>query len=260
MKRPSVWFYVGLVAAALVMDAVLPLLVALGAGLLLALGARWALVTLPVMLHPVPVGAGVVVTGASRGFGRRFALSLARSGYVVYATVRKEEDGRALVDEYAAWRKQQQRGRGDVRPVICDVSKKQDVVEAARWVERDAERDGLEVKAVINNAGVQRLGPLETVDDAYLRHGFDVNFFGALDVTRVFLPHLRRWQERYHPTSHPRSFFRHSTLLPSPLLIPLVMQTKRRGWRRATGIHRQRCRLGFPPLHGRVLCHQGTAR
>lgn len=199
MKRPSVWFYVGVVAAAVWLDAVVSLVVALGVGLALALGARVAFARLPVLRHNgVPTGAGVVVTGASRGFGRRFALGLARSGYVVYATVRREEDGRALVD---AWKQQQGNDagvstRGDVRPVLCDVVKREQVEEAARWVERDAERDGLDVVALVNNAGVQRLGPLEAVDEAYLRHGFDVNFFGALEVTRAFLPHLRRWQER----------------------------------------------------------------
>jgi NAD(P)-dependent dehydrogenase (short-subunit alcohol dehydrogenase family) len=201
MKRPSVWFYVGVVAAAWLLDAVVSLLVVLGAGLALAVVARVAFARLPVLRYAgVPVGAGVVVTGASRGFGRRFALGLARSGYVVYATVRKDEDGRALVEAWKTHKQQQSESgaaAGDVRPVVCDVAKRETVDEAARWVERDAERDGVEVMAVVNNAGVQRLGPLETLDGDFLRHGFDVNFFGALDVTRAFLPHLRRWQERY---------------------------------------------------------------
>ncbi len=40
--------------------------------------------------------ATVVVTGASSGIGRACALALARSGFHVFAGVRKEEDARAL--------------------------------------------------------------------------------------------------------------------------------------------------------------------
>lgn len=200
MRRPSVWFYVGVLAATVALDVVVPVLAVLCAGLGVALLARALARHRLMMLHggTVPSGAAVVVTGASRGFGRRFALGLAQSGYVVYGTVRRDEDGRALVD---AWKEQQTGaggggGGGDVRPVMCDVTQRAGVLEAAEWVRRDAEQAQVEVMAVVVNAGVQRLGPLEALDDAFLRHGFDVNVFGALDVAQAFLPHLRRWQER----------------------------------------------------------------
>jgi NADP-dependent 3-hydroxy acid dehydrogenase YdfG len=40
---------------------------------------------------------GVVVTGASSGIGAACALHLDRLGYVVFAGVRKKEDGDALM-------------------------------------------------------------------------------------------------------------------------------------------------------------------
>ena len=41
-----------------------------------------------------------VVTGASTGFGKAIALELAARGAVVYAGVRREEDGTKLEDAY----------------------------------------------------------------------------------------------------------------------------------------------------------------
>lgn len=197
MRRPSVWFYMGLAAAAVALDLALPLLVVLAVGLGLATAARVGMRKLR-RFDPAapPRGLAVLVTGASRGFGHRFALQLAGSGYIVYATVRKEEDSRALLGDWAQQQQHKPAGGGDVRPVVCDVAKLKDIEEAARWVEQDAERMQVELMAVVNNAGIQRLGPLETLDDAFLRYGFDVNVFGAVNVTRAFLAHLRRCQER----------------------------------------------------------------
>lgn len=191
------WFYMGLAAAAVALDLALPLLVVLAVGLGLATAARVGMRKLR-RFDPAapPRGLAVLVTGASRGFGHRFALQLAGSGYIVYATVRKEEDSRALLGDWAQQQQHKPAGGGDVRPVVCDVAKLKDIEEAARWVEQDAERMQVELMAVVNNAGIQRLGPLETLDDAFLRYGFDVNVFGAVNVTRAFLAHLRRCQER----------------------------------------------------------------
>ena len=48
-----------------------------------------------------PVGrSAIVVTGASSGIGRACALRLARSGFHVFAGIRKDKDAEAL--EYAA--------------------------------------------------------------------------------------------------------------------------------------------------------------
>jgi NAD(P)-dependent dehydrogenase (short-subunit alcohol dehydrogenase family) len=47
---------------------------------------------------------------------------------------------------------------------------------------------------LVNNAGIGALGALEVVEPSVLRQVFDTNVFGALDVTRAVVPHLRHQQ------------------------------------------------------------------
>ena len=47
------------------------------------------------------------------------------------------------------------------------------------------------VDVVVNNAGYGLVGALEGMTDAQLRDQMETNFFGALSVTRAFLPHFR---------------------------------------------------------------------
>ncbi|MGI5158984.1 SDR family NAD(P)-dependent oxidoreductase [Microbispora sp. CA-102843] len=82
-------------------------------------------------------GKVAVVTGASSGLGRRFALVLARAGATVIAAARRTE----LLDELVA----EQDG---VLAQRCDVT---DDADCARLIERADELGGIDV--LVNNAG-----------------------------------------------------------------------------------------------------------
>ncbi len=117
---------------------------------------------------------GVLITGASRGIGRAAALRLARSGWDVYATVRRPEDGEALVEEAG----------GGVRALQLDVTDDEQVAALERAL---PER----LDALVNNAGVVVSGPLETLSTEQMRSQFDVNVVGAVALTNLALPKLR---------------------------------------------------------------------
>ena len=117
----------------------------------------------------------VLVTGAGRGIGRATALRLARSGWDVFAGVRREQDGAAL--------------EGAVTPVILDIADPAQV----------AALDGTlpdTLDAVVNNAGVVVAAPIEGLDLDELRRQFDVNVVGQVAVTQAVLPRLRRSRGR----------------------------------------------------------------
>jgi NAD(P)-dependent dehydrogenase (short-subunit alcohol dehydrogenase family) len=64
----------------------------------------------------------IVITGCSTGFGRATALHMARSGWRVFATVRKEADQDALRDEAT-----QANCQGLLVPVLCDITSEEQV-------------------------------------------------------------------------------------------------------------------------------------
>jgi NAD(P)-dependent dehydrogenase (short-subunit alcohol dehydrogenase family) len=122
----------------------------------------------------------VVVTGASSGIGRASALMLARSGFRVFAGVRKEEDAEALEETAPA---------GRLKPLFIDVTDEHLVASAASTVEEAVGGEG--IAGLVNNAGIGEAWPLEYVPLEEFKRQFEVNVFGHLTVTQAFLPLIR---------------------------------------------------------------------
>jgi NAD(P)-dependent dehydrogenase (short-subunit alcohol dehydrogenase family) len=122
-----------------------------------------------------------VVTGANKGIGREIARRLATMGFKVWLGARNAERGTAAAREL--------RSEGlDVQWLELDVTQDESVAAAARTVR--AESPCLDV--LVNNAGVAinyELPPSEQ-HLADIRATYDVNVFGPIRVTQVFLPLL----------------------------------------------------------------------
>ena len=117
------------------------------------------------------------ITGASRGFGREWALAALERGDRVAATARTLTDVSDLVDRF-----------GDaVLALELDVTRRADCFTAVASAERTF--GGLDV--VINNAGYGQFGMVEELTEADLRDQMETNLFGALWVTQAALPGMR---------------------------------------------------------------------
>jgi NAD(P)-dependent dehydrogenase (short-subunit alcohol dehydrogenase family) len=123
----------------------------------------------------------VLITGASTGIGRATALRLASAGWEVFAGVRGQAAGEALLAAAPA---------GRLRALTLDVTDSAQIADAAAQV---PER-GLD--ALVNNAGIGIGGPLELLPLEDLRRQFEVNVFGQVAVTKAMLPALRRARGR----------------------------------------------------------------
>src|SRR5579863_701949 len=124
-----------------------------------------------------------LITGASSGFGLLTAVTLARRGWRVLATMR--DVGRREKLDAAA----KAAGVADrVEVMALDVTNAEQVAECAARVGARGEP----LHALINNAGFAMAGFAEDVTDAELRRQFDTNFFGAAAMTRAVLPQMRR--------------------------------------------------------------------
>lgn len=126
-----------------------------------------------------PAGRAVVVTGASSGLGEACALHLARTGYRVFAAVRRPEDAQRL----------RAAATGRLTPVLLDVTDEKSVLAAVHEVTELAGPAGL--WGLVNNAGVAVTAPLECVPAELMRRQLDTNVTGQLLVIQGFLPLLR---------------------------------------------------------------------
>lgn len=124
-----------------------------------------------------------VVTGASSGIGLVAAVALARAGFEVFATYRKEADREHLAGLAA-------REHLALRPLRLDLADAASI--AAAVAEVDAEVGARGVFALVNNAGVPCSGPVETLALDTLREVLEVNVVAQVAVTQAFMPLLRR--------------------------------------------------------------------
>ena len=122
-------------------------------------------------------GRVVLVTGAARGIGRTIAETFAREGAHVVAM---DLDADALAgmeqDSHAAL------------ALPCDITDPAQVREAVAAIE---ERFG-RLDVLINNAGINAEGPLETFDPELWDRLFAVNVRGVLNTCQAAIPLMKR--------------------------------------------------------------------
>lgn len=114
----------------------------------------------------------VLITGATTGIGRMAAEHLAANGYFVYAGARKQSD----IDELNKIE--------NIEAVRLDVTI-QDEIDAAVAHISSAGRG---LWGLVNNAGVNVVGPLIEFSDEDFDFLFDVNVRGVFSVTKAFAP------------------------------------------------------------------------
>lgn len=124
----------------------------------------------------------ILITGCSTGIGEACARDLAGRSMRVFAGVRKEEDGRRLLEI----------APDQIEPIILDVTDEAVVRAAAAAVRRLLTSHGAQgLDGLVNNAGIIVPGPWELITTDQLRRQYEVNVFGTHRVTRHFLPLLR---------------------------------------------------------------------
>lgn len=127
----------------------------------------------------------VLISGASTGIGKACALLLDRSGYRVFAGVRKREAGEHLQEETSE----------RLTPVILDVTEPMQIAAAVEIVSEALGPDP-SLAGIVNNAGICVAGPTEFLPIDILRRHFEVNVIGHIAVTQAFLPLIRKGQGR----------------------------------------------------------------
>jgi NAD(P)-dependent dehydrogenase (short-subunit alcohol dehydrogenase family) len=135
------------------------------------------------MSNPQPV---VLITGASTGFGRLIAETLARKKYQVIATMRnvtgRNAEAARELHELA------QRESLSLDSLELDVTVESSVERAVSEVLAKCGR----IDVLVNNAGYGIMDLAETVTLAQAQRQFDTNFFGIVRMNRAVLPAMKR--------------------------------------------------------------------
>lgn len=115
-----------------------------------------------------------LVTGASSGMGKDFALALLKEGYVVYGAARRVEKMHEI------------EAAGGIA-LAMDITDEEQVNTAVQAIQE--QHSGIDV--LINNAGFGLYGAVEDIDIEKARYQFEVNLFGLARLTQLLLPGMR---------------------------------------------------------------------
>lgn len=112
----------------------------------------------------------LIISGGSSGIGKATAELFAQKGYSVYELSRhgNSHDG--------------------ITHITCDVTDEQSCLDAVAKVLEMTDH----IDVVISNAGFGISGAIEFTRTEDAKRLFDVNFFGALNLTKAVLPQLRK--------------------------------------------------------------------
>jgi NAD(P)-dependent dehydrogenase (short-subunit alcohol dehydrogenase family) len=128
----------------------------------------------------------VLITGASSGFGRLIAETLARNNFQTFATMRNLKDRNAAAAR--EFQELAQRESLALQVLELDVTDDGSVERAVSEVVAKSER----IDVLVNNAGYGIMDLVESVPLAQAQRQFDTNVFGVLRMNRAVLPHMKR--------------------------------------------------------------------
>src|SRR5271157_326803 len=126
----------------------------------------------------------VFITGCSSGIGRETALHLAKNGYTVFASVRKEADYQQLC---------QMREPNLIPLYPLDLTKPGDIPPLVETIQSEIQRRGQPgLYALINNAGGGLVAPVELMDLDAFHVELQTRLVGTVGLMQAFLPLLRQ--------------------------------------------------------------------
>ncbi|KAI9366830.1 hypothetical protein DFJ73DRAFT_755569 [Zopfochytrium polystomum] len=130
-------------------------------------------------------GKTVVITGCDTGFGRATTLALLSRGVSVYAGCLTQQGIASLSETCSA---NIQKYPGKLVALYLDVTSDESVKTFTDVVKADVPEG---IFALVNNAGILSIGPLEVTPFATQKAVFEVNYFGTLRMLYALLPSLR---------------------------------------------------------------------
>ncbi len=122
----------------------------------------------------------VIITGANRGIGFDAALTFARAGFKVFATIRNPEKAEVL-------EKKVKEESLNITVSAMDVNSDESVDRAFDSILKE---NG-PIDVLVNNAGIERHGSVEEMEMTDFKAAMETNYFGVLRCIKKVLPSMR---------------------------------------------------------------------
>ena len=122
-----------------------------------------------------------VVTGSSSGIGFETSLTLARSGFLTYATIRNLVKGETIKSAAA-------KEGLPLRVAQMDVTVDRSIKDAVHSIISDVGK----IDVLVNNAGYGLNGAFEDLAMEEIKAQFETTLFGVMRVTQAVLPIMRK--------------------------------------------------------------------
>lgn len=143
----------------------------------------------------------ILVTGAASGIGKMIVETMARRGWMVFATDVNEEILNIL------------KGK-NIIPIYMDVTKEKTIIDAYRKVAHET----LYLDVVLNCAGIGLMSSLIEEDVKKIEKVMNINLFGMIRVNKIFFPLIPKTTGRIVTISSECGW-----MSPSPFNGPYIM-------------------------------------
>ena len=122
-----------------------------------------------------------LVTGSSSGIGFETSILLARNKIYTFATMRNLSNSKVIRDIA-------KHGNLPLKTIPLDVTKRNSVKNAIEKIKSEQGR----IDILVNNAGYSLIGALEQLSITEIKHEFETNFFGVINLIQNVLPIMRK--------------------------------------------------------------------
>ncbi|EOP73583.1 short chain dehydrogenase [Bacillus cereus VDM006] len=123
-----------------------------------------------------------IITGASSGFGLLTTIELAKKDYFVIATMRNLNKQMELLSQATALHLQK-----NIKIHQLDVTDQKSIHKFQLFL-KELNR----IDLLVNNAGYASGGFIEEISVEEYRRQFETNVFGAISITQIVLPYMRK--------------------------------------------------------------------
>uniref|UniRef100_A0A224XS70 Putative corticosteroid 11-beta-dehydrogenase n=1 Tax=Panstrongylus lignarius TaxID=156445 RepID=A0A224XS70_9HEMI len=153
-------------------------------------------------IHKINVKTTVLITGCDSGLGYSFARHCNELGMTVFSCVFNENSLGA----------KDLKSRKNTYVLRLDVTDKKSINNLQANVNKIVTNQQYDFLGIVNNSGVMVFGEFEWLTEDQIDNQINVNFRGVTQVTKAFLPLLRKYKGRIINVSS------HCSMVPLPTL------------------------------------------